>query len=266
MAGDAGFQQALDRMAAGLDAYDPLIARAPEDSSAAAAADSHAYLDHLDAVTEEPVVEALAGRILGAGTDEVLAARATARTAYQALLDLAGDWGDPDPVRAAMVEWRFPDAEAEIAAAQEWLIERNRLLFLIERGGLTAPDRLMAAYRSHGGGDSAWVEIDAERAVVTTHSEVAEQIADGLGPVQRVGFLIGPSPEERLAGAGTAFAAGDLRAAADELASLDRDLGTATAGGLVRILGMILALSAAALAVAYALRRRRTTTDYTPQP
>ncbi len=266
MARDAGFQQALNRIAAGLDAYDPLTARAPEVPPAGAAADSHAYLDHLDAVTEEPVVEALAGRILGAGTDEVLAARATSRTAYQALLDLAGDWGDPDPVRAAMVEWRFPDAEAEIAAAQEWLIERNRLLFLIERGGLTAPDRLMAAYRTHGGGDSAWVEIVAERAVVITHSEVAEQIADGLGPVQRVGFLIGPSPEERLAGAGTAFAAGDLRAAADDLASLERDLGTATAGGLVRILGLIVALGAAALAVAYGLRRRRTTTDYTPQP
>lgn len=266
MAGDGGFQQALNRMAAGLDGYEPLDAEAPLDASAAVAADSHAYLDHLDAVTDEPVVEALAGRVLGAGTDELLAARATARTAYQVLLDLAGDWGDPDPVRAAMVEWRFPDAEAEIAAAGEWLVERNRLLSLIERGGLTAPDRLQAAYRTNGGGDAAWAEIDAERAVVTAHGEVADRIAAGLDPIQRVGMLIGAGPEERLASAGDAFAAGDLRAAADEVASLDRDLGTATAGGLVRVLGLLVAVGAAALAVGYAQRRRRTTTDYTPQP
>lgn len=265
MAGEAGFQQALNRMASGLDGYDPLTAEAAGDP-AAAVADSHAYLDHLDAVTEEPIVEALAARILGAGTDEVLVARTSARTAYQALLDLAGDWGDPDPVRAAMVEWRFPDADAEIAAAGEWLIERNRLLFVIERGGLTAPDRLLAAYRTHGGRDAARAEIEAERAVVTAHADVADRIAAGLDPIQRVGLLPGPSAEERLAAAGTTFAGGDLRAAADQLSSLDRDLGTATAGGLVRILGVVVAVSGAALGAGYARRRRRTTTDYTPQP
>lgn len=266
MAGDAGFQQTLNRMAAGLDGYDPLTAETSDDASAASVADSHAYLDHLDAVTDEPVVEALAGRILGEGTDAVLAARATSRTAYQALLVLAGDWGDPAPVRAAMVEWRFPDADAEMAAAGEWLIERNRLLFLIERSGLTAPDRLLAAYRTHGGGASAWSEIDAERAVVAAHAEVTERLAAGLNPIQRVGLLIGPSPEDRLAAAGTAFAAGDLRAAADELASLDRDLEAATAGGLFRILAVLVAVGGALVLGSYALRRRRTTTDYTRQP
>lgn len=266
MAGDTGFPQALNRMASGLDGYDPLTAEASDGAAAAAPADSRAYLDHLDAVTEEPIVEALAERILGAGTDEVLVARASARTAYQALIDVAGDWGDPDPVRAAMVEWRFPDAEAEIAAASEWLIERDRLLFLIEQSGLTAPARLLAAYRTHGGRDAAWAEIDAERAVVTTHGDVADRVEAGLDPIQRVGLLPGPSAEERLAAAGTVFAGGDLRAAADQLASLDRDLGTATAGGLMRILGVIVVAGAAALAVGYALRRRRTTTDYTRQP
>ncbi|MGH2488265.1 MAG: hypothetical protein ACRDFR_01425, partial [Candidatus Limnocylindria bacterium] len=245
---------------------DPMTAATPDDATAPVAADSHAYFDHLDAVTEEPVVEALAARILGAGSDELLVTRASARTAYQALLDLAGDWGDPDPVRAAMVDWRFADAEPEIAAAGDWLIERNRLRFLIERAGLTAPDRLLAAYRTHGGGDSAWAEIDAERAVVTAYGDVAERLAAGLDPVQRVGLLIGPGPEERLAAAATAFGAGDLRAAADGLASLDRDLETATAGGLARILGVLVAAGAAALGAGYALRRRRTTTDYTPQP
>jgi hypothetical protein len=228
--------------------------------------DSRGYLDHLDAVTDEPVVAALAATVLGTGAETELAAREAARTAFYALLEAAGDWGDPDPVRSAMVEWRFAAAQAEIAAAEEWLVERNRLLAEIEGADLAAPDRLAAAYRTHGGGTLAWAEIDAERAIVIAHQQAASSIADGLGPIDSVGLLIGPGPEERLAAAATAFAAGDLRSAADRLASLNRDLNTATAAGLVRILGLIVAVGSAALVLSVAIRRRRVATDYTPDP
>jgi hypothetical protein len=69
-----------------------------------------------------------------------------------------------------------------------------------------------------------------------------------------------------LATAATAFAEGDLMTAADELASLNQDLATATAGGLVRILGVIVAVGVAVLLATVALRRRRSGTDYTPEP
>ncbi len=49
----------------------------------------------------------------------------------------------------------------------------------IEEAGLTAPDRLTAAYRVHGGGPEAWAEIDAERAVVDAYAETAAAVADG---------------------------------------------------------------------------------------
>ncbi|MGH2463000.1 MAG: Ig-like domain-containing protein [Candidatus Limnocylindria bacterium] len=264
LAGDEGFHRALARIAGGLDGYDLLTVDSPDAAPTVLAADSRAYLDHLDAITDQPIVEALAEPVLGTGSEDVLAARAAARTAYQGLLDLAGDWGDPDPVRAAMVEWRFPDAEAEIAAAGEWLIERNRLLFEIERVGLIAPDRLAAAYQTHGGGQLAWAEIDAERLIMETYADVAASLADGLDPIARVGLLIGPGPDERLAGAAAEFAAGNLQAAADQLASLKRDLGTATAGGLARILGLLVAVGAAAVLVSVGIRRRRATTVYTP--
>jgi hypothetical protein len=78
--------------------------------------------------------------------------------------------------------------------------------------------------------------------------------------------MLGPSPETRLANAAADFAAGDLRAAADELAALTHDLDTATAGGLVRILGLIVAVSAAVLLGMTAMRRRRAGTNYTPEP
>jgi hypothetical protein len=266
--GEDDFRLALRRMASGLDGYDPLTAEAAGLPAApgAGAVDSRGYLDHLDAVTDEPVVAALAAAVLGAGAEAELSAREVARTAFYALLEAAADWGDPDPVRDAMVEWRFADAHAEIAAAGEWLVERNRLLAEIEDAGLAAPDRLAAAYRTHGGGTLAWAEIDAERAIVIAHAQAAARIAEGLDPFARVGMLIGPGPEERLAAAATAFAAGDLRAAADRLASLNQDLNTATAAGLVRILGLIVAAGSAAVVLSVAIRRRRVATDYTPDP
>jgi hypothetical protein len=253
-------------MAGGLDGYDPATADPPEAGVTATATTSRAYLDQLDVVTEAAVAEALAAPVLGEGSAAELTARTSARAAYDALIVAAGDWGDPDPVRAAMVEWRFADAETVIAAAGEWLVGRDALLGEIEQAGLTAPERLRAAYEVHGGGPEAWAEIDAERAVVNAYDDAANTIDDRLDPIARVGLLLGPSPEERLASAATAFAAGDLRVAADEVAALNQDLATATAGGLVRLLGVIVAVGVVALLGTMAVRRRRTGTDYTPEP
>ncbi len=83
----------------------------PPVPSVVAVITSRAYLDHLDAVTDQPVVDALATPVLGDGAAAELAARTGARAAHEALLAAAGDWGDPDPVRAAMVGWRFDEAD-----------------------------------------------------------------------------------------------------------------------------------------------------------
>lgn len=282
-AGIDNFQAALVRMAMGLDGYVPLGEDPPSLPAEPATISSRAYLDHLDAVTDATVVETLAGPVLGDGAAAELAARTTARAAHQALLEAAGDWGDPDPVRAALVEWRFDEAETATADAGEWLIGRDALLAEIGGAGLTAPVRLRDAYRVHGGGLESWAEIDAERAVVDAFLEVQAALSQA-DPVGRVGLLIGPSPEERLATAAAAFAAGDLRVSADALTSLSQDLATATAGGLARLLGLGVAIGAGVLLAAYALRRRRsgagaetgkstetgtgteTGTVYTPEP
>ena len=267
-AGAEAFREALRRMAAGLDGYDPApgATLAEEAAVEPVAVTTRAVLDHLDAVTTEPVVESLAGSLLGANAAAELAARTSARAAYDALVLAAGDWDDPGPVRAAMVEWRFADAEGLIADAGAWLVGRDALLGEIEAAELTAPDRLAAAYRNHGGGEEAWAEIDAERAVVAAYADATASIDERLDPVARIGLLMGPGPDERLAAAATGFAAGDLRVAADELAGLNKDLATATAGGLVRLLGVVVALGVAILLGSMAMRRRRTRTDYTPEP
>lgn len=265
-AGPEAFQMALARMAAGLDGYDLLTETPPEPAAEPVTITSRAYLDQLDAVATEPVVEAIATPVLGEEGAAALPARAEARAAHDALLVAAGDWGDPDPVRAAMVEWRFEDAQTEMAIAGGWLAERDVLLGEIEAAGLTAPERLSAAYRLHGGRGEAWIEIEAERAVVNAYDDAADAVAAGVDPVARVGLILGPSPEARLGTAAADFAAGDLRAAVDELAALTHDLDTATAGGLVRILGLIVAVAAAVLLGTMAVRRRRTGTNYTPEP
>jgi hypothetical protein len=277
------FRAALRRMAVGLDGYVPLAEDSPSLPAGPVTISSRAYLDHLDAVTDATVVETLAGPVLGDVAAAELAARTTARAAHQALLEAAGDWGDPDLVRAALVEWRFDDAQTATADAGEWLVGRDALLAEIDRAGLTAPVRLRDAYRVHGGGLESWAEIDAERAVVDAYVGAEEALAEA-DPVGRVGLLIGPSPEERLATAAAAFAAGDLRVSADELTSLSQDLATATAGGLARMLGLGVAIGAGVLLATYALRRRRpgggleagkitetgagteTGTVYTPEP
>ena len=165
-----------------------------------------------------------------------------------------------------MVEWRFLDAMAEMASATEWLDARDKLLAEIEAAGLTPPERLMTVYMTDGGGAAAQAEIAAEAAVVVAYNDVSAALDEGLGPVARIGLMIGPSPEERLDTAAGYFAAGDLRAAADELASLRQDISNATAAGLVRILGLVAAVGAVIVLISIWLRRRRTPTDYTPDP
>ena len=67
----------------------------------------------------------------------------------------ADGWGAPDPIRAAMTDWRFDEAEAQIGEATAWLVARDELLVEMEAAGLSAPDRLQQAYRSFGGGAEA---------------------------------------------------------------------------------------------------------------
>ncbi len=99
------------RMAAGLDGYDRSSEDAPGLSGEPATITSRAYLDHLDAVTEAPVVETLAGPVLGEAAAAELPPGPRPAPPTRLLRRRAGDWGDPDPVRAALVEWRFDDAE-----------------------------------------------------------------------------------------------------------------------------------------------------------
>ena len=51
----------------------------------------------------------------------LLPERTAARASFDELVVAADGWGAPDPVRAAMTEWRFDDADALMAdARRDW--------------------------------------------------------------------------------------------------------------------------------------------------
>ena len=61
---------------------------------------------------------------------------AGARAAFDELVAAADGWGAPDPVRAAMTEWRFDEAEALIGGRAGLAGRRDELL---DRDGARRP-------------------------------------------------------------------------------------------------------------------------------
>ena len=92
----------------------------------------------------------------------LLEARAAARAAFDELVATADGWGAPDPVRAAMTDWRFDEALPDDRGRRvRGSMPRDELLREMEAVGLSAPDRLQQAYRSFGGGAEACDELEA---------------------------------------------------------------------------------------------------------
>ena len=193
-----------------------------------------------------------------------LPAREAAAAAYDALLGPAGDWGAPDPVRAAMAAWRFDDAETEISAAAAWLDQRDAMFASLGDLGLTAPARLRDQYRAAGGGDAAQAELQAELAVVDAYRDASDRLAAWDRPLlARVGLVGGTDPSTVLAQAASSFAQGDLRGAADAIDRATATIDRAALDGAVRLASLGAILVALVIGLVVVLRRRRLS-GYTP--
>jgi hypothetical protein len=220
------------------------------------ALDTRGFLDHLETVTGEPVADRFAAHVLSEADVALLPARAEARASFDALVEAAGTWGAPDPVRAAMTAWDFEEAEARMAEAADWLRERDALLAELESVRLPAPNRLEQAYRSYGGGAEAFAELDAERAVVRAYAAAADSVNAERSVIERIGLVGGPDPSAQLNLASGKFTDGDLRAAVDAIGEAERIVASAATAGWVRILSALLVV-VLALALAVFLVRRR---------
>jgi len=257
--GDQALHTVLQRVAAGIDAYQPLVDGAPQTpAKPITALDSRGLLDQLEAVSGRDLGSQFSATVFGDQSRGLLPARAAARSAYAALVRRAGDWGAPDPVRSVMAAWNFAEAMPQIGAAQAWLADRDTLLAAIERAGLSAPKRLHDRYQSNGGGAEARDEVEAERAVVADYQSVLERANTSRSLMQRIGLLGGADPDELLAEAHGRFADGDLLGAADAAAQARLRLDGAEASGTLRLASAGVVLLIALLVVVYLLRRRRT--------
>ena len=257
----------LARVAAGIGPYETTTVDPtppPEGVAAPAEAlDTRSFLDHLETVTPQPVAELFADRVLVETDNALLADRAEARAAFDALVAAADGWGAPDAVRGAMTAWNFTEAEARIAEATAWLAERDALLAELAAVRLAAPERLVQAYHAYGGGAEATDEIDAERAVVRAYADAAASVNAERSFLERIGLIGGDDPSARLNQASGQFAEGQLRAAVDAIAEAERIVDSAATAGVVRILSAVL-LAVIVLGIAIFLVRRRS--SYTAAP
>ncbi len=219
------------------------------------------FLDQLETVSGADLAEQFSATVLTPGDVELLPARTEARDAFDELVERSEGWGAPDPIRSAMSEWRFQEAQAAVDETLAWLDARDELLVEMEAVGLSAPDRLRLAYRSFGGGPEAQSELDAQGAVVDAYEATAAEVNAPRSFVERVGLIGGPDAAQQLAMANGRFADGDLRGAVEAITEAQRIIASAEAGGIVRIVSAVLVVVILA-ALAVVLFRRRAA--YTP--
>jgi hypothetical protein len=264
--GDADLSAALQRVMAGVSAYDPggPVTGAAAPGSLVAPVDTRGLLDQLATVSGVDLSPLFGELALGPDGVVQLAQRAAARGDYARLEAKAGDWGVPDPIRALMAAWHFDEARPAIAAASRWLSGRDALVATIADAGLAPPDALRARYVADGGGPEAQAELDAERAVAGPYLALQRRMGGSIGPLERIGLFGADDPRRVLAQAGASFAAGDLRAAATRLDQAQVLVDRAAANGIVRVAGAVLLLAVGFLIVARS--RRREGSHYTAAP
>ena len=217
---------------------------------------TRSFLDHLEAVGKTDMTDIFRARVLTEADVAMLDARAAARAEFDALVTAADGWGAPDPVAGAMTAWSFDDATAQIAAATDWLGERDALLAQLSAAGLSAPDRLRDAYRAHGGGADAQAELSAEREVASSYVETADEVNAERTFVERVGLVGGADPAQLLRLANGRFAEGDLRGSVDALRELQQLLASAEAAGIARLASAVLIVVVLLVGAALLFRRR----------
>jgi hypothetical protein len=264
--GEAHLAQALRRIVAGVSAYDPIDPDPlPPTGLRFAPMDTRRFLDQLAEVSGVDLSDLFGQVVLGPQAGLELARRRAARDAYERLILAAGDWGAPDPIAAAMADWRFDEARAAIEDASAWLVGRDALIAKVAAAGMTTPDRLRERFAAGGGGPDAQAELAAESAVVDADLDLQRRATAPRGPLETIGLFLAEDPRQLLAEAAMQFRAGDLRAAAGSLDAAEMQLNRAPTNGVVRIASAGVLLAVIGL-VGSLTARRRGGSHYTSVP
>ena len=264
--GEDHLTMALKRIVAGVSAYDPVDPEATEVTDPRfAPLDTRRFLDQMAAVSGADLASLFGEAAFGADATIELEQRGIARGAYERLLAVAGDWGAPDPVRAAMADWRFDEARPGIDDASAWLQARDDLVAQIAAAGLATPQRLRDRYALDGGGADASAELKAERAIVVRYLALTGRLDGPRDPLQAIGLFAATDPSEILGEAASGFGTGDLQSAAAALDRLELRLNRAPSDGAVRLASVAVLVALLGLGVG-AARRRLAGSHYTAAP
>jgi hypothetical protein len=99
-------------------------------------------------------------------------------------------------------------------------------------------------------------EVAAERAVARAYVDAAERVNAPRTFLERIGLIGSADPEAQLAVANGRFAEGELRAAANAIAEVERIVDAAAGSGLVRLASLAVVLVLAIVLTVVAFRRR----------
>jgi hypothetical protein len=216
-------------------------------------------LDLLEERTGESFDDLWARWIVNGEQQRQLAARASARSLYQEVIDAASDWQLPEIIRADLGDWRFAEAREGLQLAQRVLRERERILGAAGIHGLAPSDRLQRAFEGERDLSAALTLAGLELDAIAAIGDASTRLSGDPSVLETIG-LIGSQPGQALDEAREAYEAGalgDAKRGADRAVA---ERAEAADAGRVRVTlagAGVLALDGLALAAISVRRSRR---------
>lgn len=253
-------EDSMRKVFAAADASQTAYVGATEAEEVTIANDWRRFLDLLEEVGGSTSAEdAFRNWVTTPEQDALLDVRATARTAYEALLDAGDGWKPGYVIRDPMGRWEFVRATREMAEASEILATRDRIAARAAELEVAPPASLRAAYEA-AKSDLGKVRdlASAQLATATALDAAAERVAAEHDAITSIG-LIGEDPLASLTAATAAFSNGDAAAADAGAAAVESLMAGAADAGTTRVVvgglaGVVLAAGAGGAVV---IRRRR---------
>lgn len=187
--------------------------------------------------------------------EPLLAARTSARSKLDAIVDRAGTWTIPAQVYTALNAWQFDSAAGQLAGLGQVLDQRDQISSAATAVGLVPPTRLEIAFEQ-GTTSSALVDASNEVQVIDAITTAGSARPSAPSLVQDIG-LIGSTPDASLQAAATAFSAGDLTAARDNALAADAIWSQADDGGSFRIRVTLASILVAGVLLGYVIVQLR---------
>jgi hypothetical protein len=192
----------------------------------------------------------------------LLDARSETRSRYDDVVESAGDWRLPKPIRDALRNWRFDSANELLADASAILDQRTAIESAAAESGLTPPATLETAFGLPDGFVTAASEATAELEAIERYDTAVAMRPAAPDMLQLMGMW-GTTPDADLARSRDLFASGDLAASSDAAGTAASVWVSAEDVGRGRIISIVTLIVAFLLGVAMfvvwlrARRRRR---------